>query len=87
MKNGDKVVCVDFHNNETYGEPPRLARGVVYVVSEVGKWEDKDFVNLIGVRPPYKTVGWKMRRFRTLEELKLQSCNSKSSENPKLQTA
>lgn len=85
MNVGDKVVCVDFHRNEVYGEPPRLLPGVVYVVSEVGRWlcsdgSCEDYLNLVGVEPPYVTCGWRARRFRKLEELKARA--SRSQQQP-----
>lgn len=65
-------MCVDFHRNEYYGEPPALLEGLVYVVSQVGHWHhsNEDYINLVGVKPQYATIGWRARRFRKLDELK-----------------
>lgn len=70
MKTGDKVICVDFRINQYHEERPPLVPGLVYVVSEAGLWGDEPFINLLGVKSPHATVGWKASRFRKLEELR-----------------
>lgn len=76
MKIGDKVICVDFSQNEFYKLTPSLLPNVPYVVSEVGRWDrtGEFFINLIGVPAPFDTVGWRGRRFRLLSELR--NCES-----------
>jgi len=70
MKVGDKVICVDFSPNPVYEARPDLLANTVYVISNIGEYCGCPYINLLGVPSPFLAKGFKMSRFRKLDELK-----------------
>ena len=87
MKIGDKVVCVDDSPSKCHcclGTPSGLILNNVYVVS--GYSRDPGGILLLGFPAPHHDIGkgFRIERFRLLDELKQQAAVKQSASQPML---
>ena len=74
MKTGDKVICIDFAPNYKSGIYPPVLPNVPYVIGDVMKTHDGRMgINLIGVTNLGEHAAFNAKRFRKLDDLKLES--------------
>jgi len=86
MKPGDKIVCIDGRPCVTCGAKIGVVEGSVYVLLEtfISEVTGHALLDLVGIRPScHKTSrrrGYRLKRFRRLDELKAEAKKRRSTE-------